>query len=40
MSLAGAGEGEIDSGSVDQRKRDAEVRDRMARALTCRFGGD
>ena len=27
-------------GAIDQRRQDAEARDRRTRALTCRFGGD
>ena len=30
----------MEGGATDQRRQDAEARDRRTRALTCRFGGD
>ena len=30
----------MEGGAIDQRRQDAEARDRRTRALTCRFGGD
>ena len=30
----------MEGGAIDQRRQDAEARDRMTRALTYRFGGD
>ena len=31
---------EMEGGATNQRRQDAEARDRRTRALTCRFGGD